>query len=65
MSEHKVTFYILDEAPPSSHGAPTLIDSPVFWVQEQGISDSRRFEALTVNPTVQTAKLPARMAEFP
>lgn len=46
-------------------GPPTLIDSPVLGVQEQGISDSRRFEALTVNPTVQTVKLSARMAEFP
>lgn len=46
----------MDEAP-SSQGAPTLIDSPVLGVQEQGISDSRRIEALTVNPTVQTVKL--------
>lgn len=64
MSEHKVTQYIVNEAP-SCPGAPTLIDSPVLGDQEQGISDSRRFEALTVNPTVQTVKLPARMAEFP
>ncbi len=64
MSEHKVTWYIMDEAP-SSLEAPILIDSLVLGVKEQGISDSKRFEALTVNPTVQTVKLPARMAEFP
>lgn len=59
MSDHKVT---LGMGPCLAWGPPTLIDSPVLGVQEQGISDSRRFEAVTVNPIV---KLPARMAEFP
>lgn len=44
-------------------GTRTLIDSHVFGVQQRGVSDSGRFEALVLNPTVQTAKLPARMAE--
>lgn len=47
-----------------SRGA-TLIDGPVLGVQEQGMSDSRRFEALTVNPIVHTGKLPACMAALP
>lgn len=64
MGEYKVTYYIVDEAL-FILGDPTLIDSPGLGVQEQGISDSRRFEAVTVNSTVQTVKLPARMAEFP
>lgn len=50
---------------PYYSGGATLIDSPVLGVQEQGIADSRVFEALTVNPIVHTAKLPARMAAFP
>lgn len=64
MDEHKVTWYIVNKAPCSTE-APILIDSLVLGVKEQSIFDSMRFEALTVNPTVQTLKLPARMAEFP
>lgn len=64
INDHKASYSIANEAP-SSHVGPDWLTVVVLGVQEQGIFDSRRFEALTVNPTEQTVQLPARMAEFP
>lgn len=42
-----------------------MIDGLILWVLEQFIFHWRRSEALSVNPTVLTVMLPARMAGYP